>query len=290
MGSRSSVHATGPAVGTVSATSGFSARIKSMGSKSRSANGTLGATTPRTTDGAKDWSAPIERPIASADEYQHYMPPNMPVCPQFLSMYLAECNRSWKIICKGASPKMRELKKDGIVLFYDEFFHRLFQRDPSFNQVFPGIRKRIEILILAMKFMLADKDQSRETVVTRCRNLGHRHRTIPLVRPHHFSTYTSTMIEVMMYWLDTEATPDVGEAWSNLIGFHLKYMLQAYLHDNVDDQEWSQNTSVSVVRPRVTVEAKAKAKAKAQQQNKAAKPKTGFSLLSKTLRTEREER
>ncbi|KDO20689.1 hypothetical protein SPRG_13901 [Saprolegnia parasitica CBS 223.65] len=210
------------------------------------------------------------------------MPPNMPLCPQFLSMYLAECNRSWKIICKGASPKMRELKKDGIVLFYDEFFHRLFQRDPSFNEVFPGIRKRIEILILAMKFMLADKDQSRETVQTRCRNLGHRHRTIPLVRPHHFSTYTSTMIEVMMYWLDTEATPDVGEAWSNLIGFHLKYMLQAYLHDNVDDQEWSQNTSVSV--------AKAKAKAKAQQKSKASKPKTGFSLLSKTLRTEREDR
>ncbi|KDO16691.1 hypothetical protein SPRG_17807 [Saprolegnia parasitica CBS 223.65] len=202
--------------------------------------------TPAADGHEPDWNVVFEGELATPDEYQHYMPANMPLCPTYETTYHAECSRSWKILCKGGTAKMRELKKDGIVLFYDEFFHRLFQRDPSFGEIFPGIRKRIEVLIKAMKFMLGDKKYPNDVVMTRCRNLGFRHRTIPLIRPHHFSTYTSTMLEVIMYWLDTEATPDVGEAWGHLVGFHLKYLLQAYLYNNVNYDEWSQNTTTPI--------------------------------------------
>ncbi|OQR91834.1 hypothetical protein ACHHYP_04312 [Achlya hypogyna] len=270
--------------------SGFSFRFKSaFESKNRSANQSSTGTSPpkKTGEDSMDWSVQIARPLARPDEYQHYMPPNMPLCPQFEERFHAECNRSWKVICKGTSFKMREFKKDGIVLFYDEFFHRLFQRDPSFTDVFPGIRKRIETLIKAMKFMLGDAHRDTNLIITRCRNLGYRHKTIPLIRPHHFSTYTSTMIEVMMYWLDNEATPDVGEAWSNIVGFHLKYMLQAYLFENIDDEEWSQNTTITTARPRKTVEAIKRQKA-AEAKARARKPFTTMSMLSRTGRTERE--
>ncbi|CAK4618763.1 hypothetical protein LEN26_002726 [Aphanomyces euteiches] len=191
-----------------------------------------------------EWDAPINRPIASAEEYQHYMPPNMPLCPTYQTNYVTTCNRTWKLICKAAPSKMKAYKKEGIVLFYDEFFHRLFQRDPGFEAVFPGIRKRIEVLIKAMKFILNDSGAPEEQIVQRCRNLGHRHKTIPLVRPHHFAAYASTFVEVAMFWLDKDATPDVGEAWSNLVGFNLKFLLQAYLHNSVDMAEWNQNLAV----------------------------------------------
>ncbi|RHX97689.1 hypothetical protein DYB37_002983 [Aphanomyces astaci] len=203
-------------------------------------------------DSDTDWSGEFNRPLASADHYQHYMPPNMPMCPTYQVNYVTECNRSWKLICKAATPKMKHYNKDGIVLFYDEFFHRLFQRDPGFEDIFPGIRKRIEVLIKAMKFILNDSGMTETVVIQRCRNLGHRHRTIPKVKPHHFSAYASTFVEVAMFWLDIEATPDVGEAWSNLVGFNLKYMLQSYLFNTVNESDWNQNTTQPTKESRTT--------------------------------------
>ncbi|KDO18768.1 hypothetical protein SPRG_15931, partial [Saprolegnia parasitica CBS 223.65] len=191
----------------------------------------------------------FDRGLASSDEYHHYMPPNMPVFPVYEPSYHETCARTWKLLCKGSTLKMQQYHKDGIVLFYDEFFHRLFQRDPSFTEIFPGIRKRIEVLIKAIKFMLPEShNTSSIDVMHRCRHLGHRHKTFPKIRPHHFAMYTSTLVEVAMFWLDTEATPDVGEAWSNLIGFHLKFMLQAYLYENVLESEWSQNVTIPTAR------------------------------------------
>ncbi|KAH9116732.1 hypothetical protein LEN26_009306 [Aphanomyces euteiches] len=169
-----------------------------------------------------EWDGEFRRPIACPDHYHHFMPPNMPLCPVYDVAHVALCNHTWKTICKAGTPKMKEYHKEGIVLFYDEFFHRLFQRDPGFNEVFPGIRKRIEVLIKAMKFLLNDSGVPELQVRDRCRNLGYRHKSIPLVRPHHFATYASTFVEVAMFWLDTEATPNVGEAWSNVIGYNLK--------------------------------------------------------------------
>ncbi|OQR97317.1 hypothetical protein ACHHYP_12143 [Achlya hypogyna] len=179
--------------------------------------------------------------LATPNEVHHYLPANFPVFPVINANYLYDCTKSWKDICMANTDRMREYDKQGIMLFQDEFFHRLFQRDASMELVFPSIKKRAEVLISAMTFMLQGTTESTDMMINRCRHLGHQHRSFTKVRPHHFAVYVSTCIEVIMYWLGNESTPNIGEAWSNLIGFYLKYILQAYLFDIVDETEFAQN-------------------------------------------------
>ncbi|OQS03433.1 hypothetical protein THRCLA_04268 [Thraustotheca clavata] len=211
-----------------------------MGSKGSRIKG------PRTMDsGANDSKYPStpfrSHGFATPDEVHHYLPANFPIFPTLNSVYMAECIRTWKDICTANTEKMKEYDKQGIILFQDEFFHRLIQRDASIELVFPSIKKRAEVLVSAMSFMLQGTNESSEVTMNRARHLGHMHRSLTKVRPHHFAAYSSTCIEVIMYWLGGESTPNIGEAWSNLIGFHLKYILQAYLYDIVDETEFAQN-------------------------------------------------
>ncbi|KDO24707.1 hypothetical protein SPRG_10241 [Saprolegnia parasitica CBS 223.65] len=163
--------------------------------------------------------------LATPNEVHHYLPANLPVFPVINATYLVDCTKSWKDICMANTDRMKEYDKQGILLFQDEFFHRLFQRDASMEVVFPSVKKRAEVLIAAMTFMLQGTTESNERMINRCRHLGHAHRVFPNVRPHHF------------------AHANIGEAWSNLIGFYLKHILQAYLYDIVDETEFAQNIS-----------------------------------------------
>ncbi|KAF0752320.1 hypothetical protein AaE_006084, partial [Aphanomyces astaci] len=56
------------------------------------------------------------------------------------------------------------------------------------------------------------------------------------------------MIEVLMYWLGELATPDVAEAWSNVVCFFMKHMLESFLTDRVDPFESYQNTVIEHAR------------------------------------------
>lgn len=183
-------------------------------------------------------------PLATSDEVHHYIPANFPLLPVLNSSYIQDCNKTWRMICLAKTNKMREYGKRGIILFYDEFFHRLFQRDDTMEEVFISVRKRSEVLIKAMSFMLKPnlQDTEREQIANRCRRLGYHHRSFEKVKPHHFGIYVSTCIEVIMFWLGDDATPNIGEAWSNLVGFYLKHILQAYLFDKVDPKSSVQNT------------------------------------------------
>ena len=44
-----------------------------------------------------------------------------------------------------------------------------------------------------------------------------------------------------MFWLDEQATPDVAEAWSNVVGFVLQHMLEGFLPNMVDPRSSYQN-------------------------------------------------
>ncbi|KAF0685453.1 Aste57867_22667 [Aphanomyces stellatus] len=183
--------------------------------------------------------------LATSDEVHHYLPANLPLLPTLNNTYATECTRTWKEICKANTDKMKGYDKPGIVLFQDEFFHRLFQRDAGLEAVFSSPKKRAEVLVLAMTFMLKNAVEDPAKAANRCRHLGHHHRSFPLIRPHQFAVYVSTCIEVIMYWLGHDGTPNVGEAWSNMMGFFLKHILQAYLFQLVDESEFSQNTNVN---------------------------------------------
>ncbi|ETW09603.1 hypothetical protein H310_00141 [Aphanomyces invadans] len=188
----------------------------------------------------------LKHGLASSDHVHHYLPANLPLFPTLNPTYAQECTKTWRDICKATPDKMKGYDKAGIVLFQDEFFHRLFQRDTSMEAVFPSPKKRAEVLVLAMTFVLKTAVEDHELVKNRCRHLGHMHRSIPLMRPHHFAVYVGTCIEVIMHWLGKEGTPNVGEAWSNVMGFYLKYILQAFLFQTVDEAEFAQNTNANV--------------------------------------------
>ncbi|OQS00008.1 hypothetical protein THRCLA_06312 [Thraustotheca clavata] len=178
----------------------------------------------------------------------HYIPANLPMMPLFTAAYISDCNNTWKYILSSSTDRMKEFKKSGIILFYDEFFFRLFQRDSTFQEVFPDVKRRGEILIKALTLMLKCSTEDTGRLVNKIRYLGHRHRYFPKIRAYQFATYTSTMIEVMMYWLGELATPDIAEAWSNVVCFFMKHMLESFLTDRVDPFESYQNTIIEHMR------------------------------------------
>ncbi|OQR86551.1 hypothetical protein ACHHYP_10423 [Achlya hypogyna] len=189
--------------------------------------------------------------IAPDHEVQHYMPPQFPIIPRLTKDRVQTCMRTWELVQSASTEKMKQYGKPGIVLFYDEFFYRLFERDTTMALVFPNTKQRGEVLIKALTFILgvrADAPADVENVKNSCRFLGHRHRTFMKVRPHHFATYAMTLVEVVMYWLGDMASHDVGQAWSNTTGFILRYLLEPYLFSRTDPYELYQNTTIAAVR------------------------------------------
>ncbi|KAF0685618.1 Aste57867_22517 [Aphanomyces stellatus] len=189
--------------------------------------------------------------LADGHEVQHYMPPQFPLIPVLTKSRLQICQRTWELVQSAGTDKMKQYGKPGIVLFYDEFFYRLFERDMTFSLVFINVKQRGEVLIKALGFILAMKAEvpgDVDAMKNRCRFLGHKHRTYKGVRPHHFAAYTMTCIEVIMYWLGDEASPVVGEAWSNVVGFVLRFLLEPYLFCRTDPYESYQNTTIAAVR------------------------------------------
>ncbi|ETV72868.1 hypothetical protein H257_12218 [Aphanomyces astaci] len=189
--------------------------------------------------------------IADGFEVQHYMPPQFPLLPLITKPRLQLCLKTWEVVQSASTDKMKQYGKPGIILFYDEFFYRLIERDATFSQVFVNVKERGEVLIKALSFILsmrADDPADVTNMQNRCRFLGHKHRTYARVRPHHFAAYTMTCIEVIMYWLGDDASPLVGDAWSNVVGFVLRYLLEPYLYGRTDPYELYQNTTIAAVR------------------------------------------
>ena len=176
-------------------------------------------------------------PLSSSSSVHHFIPANFPMYPILESSYIQICNKTWKRILSAKVEKMKLYEKSGMVLFSDEFFHRLFQRDDTMEEAFAT--QRMQVLIKAMTFMLnpdVENDQF-HLVANRCRRLGFLHRSFKGVQPHHFGIFVGTLIETIMFWLSDEAAPNVGEAWSNVVGFYIKHILQAYLLDPAVNQE-----------------------------------------------------
>ncbi|KAF0746500.1 hypothetical protein AaE_008102 [Aphanomyces astaci] len=206
--------------------------------------------------------------LAWNDQIEHYMPPNFPLLPQLTPSRIALCRRSWAQLHAASTPAMKPYDRPGIVLVYEEFFYRLVQRDTTITRVFPTAKKQGEVLHGYVRetqcgsisrdedllgVMEIDTPQDVAAVASRSRFLGHRHRSFPNVRgsdvrPHHFAMYTSTCVEVIMFWLGDMASPDIGSAWSNTAGFVLKHLLEPFLYERTDPYECYQNITVSATR------------------------------------------
>ncbi|CAM9101187.1 unnamed protein product [Chrysoparadoxa australica] len=181
---------------------------------------------------------------------EHYMPPTFPITVNIDEKMMELCRSSWALILSGKAEGMKNSMqegKDGIVLFYDEFFYRLFKRARVFLDVFPDIAKRGEVLMKALGFLLRLSGDNSVIENTKLYYLGRSHRYKPTVRPWMFSVYMTTCLETLMYWLGTDADAQVGKCWTSICSYALIRLLRAYLKERVIHNEYYQNYEIHAV-------------------------------------------
>ncbi|CAM9204782.1 unnamed protein product [Phaeothamnion confervicola] len=186
---------------------------------------------------------------------EHYMPPTFPLEAFLDPLMMEKCRVTWGMIMAGTAEGMRahaHTGRAGIVLFYDEFFFRLFKRAKVFLDIFEDPVKRGEVLMKAFGFMLRLEGDDNETEKRRCFYLGKSHRFKGKVRPWHFSMYIETALETLVFWMGSDADVETGEAWTCLVAYTLRRMLEAYLVDRVLPNEWFQNVEIDAVRKILT--------------------------------------
>jgi len=135
----------------------------------------------------------------------------------------------------------KETGKTGVVIFYDEFYQRLFQRAHVFQEIFPNMRTRGQVLIYSTEFMLSMKCNDCPVEMKKINELGTNHKTKHGIRPWQFSVYIQTFLETVIFCLGTEATPSIGEAWTNVCAYTVGKMLFAFLPKMVNNYEFYQN-------------------------------------------------
>ena len=184
--------------------------------------------------------------IADQGVIAHYMPPTFPLEIFLTQTHLDACRRTWKLIVTGQANGMQASQgRSGIVLFYDEFYFRLFQRAKVFKNIFPNMQKRGEVLTKAMGFMLKLTGDNSQEECLKLATLGHEHQAKTDVRPWHFPSYCEVALEVLMFWLGTDATIETGEAWTVLIAYVLQRMLGTFLIGKTDRNEFYQNSGAN---------------------------------------------
>eukprot|EP00639_Heterosigma_akashiwo_P026997 CAMPEP_0194693176 /NCGR_PEP_ID=MMETSP0295-20121207/20326_1 /TAXON_ID=39354 /ORGANISM="Heterosigma akashiwo, Strain CCMP2393" /LENGTH=250 /DNA_ID=CAMNT_0039583909 /DNA_START=45 /DNA_END=794 /DNA_ORIENTATION=- len=110
------------------------------------------------------------------------------------------------------------------------------------------MRTRGQVIVKATEFILLCKGQNEPDELKQIYKLGHAHRYKKGIRPWMFSMYSETFLETLMYSLGGEATAAMGEAWTNILGYVLVKILQAYCPKMIDREEIYQNTDVKAVR------------------------------------------
>ncbi|CAM9531227.1 unnamed protein product, partial [Heterosigma akashiwo] len=179
----------------------------------------------------------------------HYLPPTFPiqslVTPQMMEM----AGKTWELLTSGTANGMADqVGRSGVVLMYDEFYFRLFKRARRFEEIFPSVQKRAEVMLKAVEFLLALKGDDHVSEKKRIYFLGRAHRFKQSVRPWHFSVYAETFLETLMFWLGSDSNAAVGEAWTNIFAYTVRRMLQAYLINRVIENEYYQNSDIDAVR------------------------------------------
>jgi len=179
----------------------------------------------------------------------HYLPPTFPIESVVTSMTLEKCTKTWNLISLGAAQGMgNTIGKSGVVLMYDEFFFRLFKRAKIFEDIFPSVQKRAEVMLKGIEFILGLTGNDSPQEQKRLFFLGRAHRFKQSLRPWMFSVYAETFLETLMFWLGSDANSSIGEAWTNLYAYALRRILTAYLVNRVIENEFYQNSDIEAIR------------------------------------------
>jgi len=180
----------------------------------------------------------------------HFIPASFPLDVYISDKMTQICSNSWKTIRQGsagnAQSQTNTTGKTGMVFFFDEFYDRLFDRAAIFNDIFPNVRTRGSVLILATEFLISLKGDDNPSETHRIMVLGRKHKTKPKIRPWHFAVYMQAFLESIMFCLGQDALPSVAEAWTNVCAYALSKMLGGFLPNMVDTHEFYQNCDAKV--------------------------------------------
>jgi len=107
---------------------------------------------------------------------------------------------------------VREVAQPMTVLFYG----RLFDLDPNLRPLFNiDIREQSRKLV-AMLALIVDSLETLDKLRPQLQELGRRHVDYG-VRPEHYATLSSALLWALGQALDTEFSPDVRAAWTEVI-------------------------------------------------------------------------
>jgi len=180
----------------------------------------------------------------------HFIPATFPL-DIFVSDKMTQmCANSWKTIRQGVAGNIQTLTKKtgktGVVTFFDDFYERLFDRAAIFYDIFPNMRTRGSVLILATEFLLSLKGDDNPSETHRVLVLGRKHKTKPKIRPWHFAVYMQAFLETIMFCLGHDASLNVAEAWTNVCAYALNKMLRGFLPNMVNKSDFYQNCDAKV--------------------------------------------
>ncbi|CAM9302143.1 unnamed protein product, partial [Phaeothamnion confervicola] len=177
------------------------------------------------------------------------IPSTFPLDARMEEGMMERVRHSWGLVVDGSADGMKaHMDKAGVVLFYDEFFFRLFKRARVFMDVFSDPGKRGEVLMKAIGMMLRIQGTNSERENQKLFILGKAHRFKGQLRPWMFSVYMTTCLETLCFWLGSDADVDTGAAWTSVAAYVLKRMLLAYLPGMVVPNEYYQNSDIDAVR------------------------------------------
>ncbi|CAM9714015.1 unnamed protein product, partial [Heterosigma akashiwo] len=183
----------------------------------------------------------------------HFLPPTFPLEAHVTEHMRNLCATTWKALRAGEVEKMKEMTektgKSGVVLFYDEFYYRLFERAHVFCDLFPNMKTRGQVLIMATEFLLSIKgDRCDNKELKILHHMGAKHRLKKGIRPWQFSAYASAFLETIMFWMGGQAGNILGEAWTVVFAYSAEKMLQAFCPNMVESTDFYQNCDVKAAR------------------------------------------
>jgi len=168
--------------------------------------------------------------ISMREKVHHFLPAAFPLQCTIKNFHIDKLKYSWKIVrSEGAlGQKENDDGQSAIVVFYDEFYNRLFSKSAVFREHFPGLKMRGGILNRIIHFVcsidvLKLKETERKLTV-----LGDNHNTLN-VHPWMYGVFAETLVETVLQCLGEEASFEYYQSWTVALSFCLKNMLHQAL-------------------------------------------------------------
>jgi len=176
--------------------------------------------------------------ISMREQVQHFLPAAFPLECTVKSFHIDKLNLSWKIVrTEGYMSRMEnEQGRSGIVIFYDEFYKRLFEKSTCFQEHFPGLKMRSGILNRVIHFVCSIDVLKLKETERKLAMLGNSHVAFN-VHPWMYGVFSETLVETVLLFLGEDASYEYYQSWTIALGFCLKTMLQQALKRKVNQRE-----------------------------------------------------